>query len=159
MIEPVVNTMVFLATIGAALIAGTFFAFSTFVMPALARLAPAAGAAAMQSINVAVLNRLFLGVFLGTAAVSLALVVAALLRWDDGAAPYLLAGGLLYLLGSFGVTVLRNVPLNERLAALDAAADSTAPHWRHYVERWTAWNHLRTLGSLASLGCFIAAFP
>jgi uncharacterized membrane protein len=158
MIGTFVTGLVFLAAIGSALIAGTFFAFSNFVMPALARLAPGAGAAAMQSINVTVLNRLFLGVFIGTAAVSLALVVAAVLHWD-GDAVYRLAGGLLYLIGSFAVTVFGNVPLNRKLAALDAAADSSAAAWRHYVGSWTAWNHLRTLGSLAALGCFIAAFP
>jgi uncharacterized membrane protein len=158
MIELAVTGLDLLAAIGAALIAGTFFAFSSFVMPALAKLPPAAGAAAMQAINVAVLNRLFLGVFVGTAAISLALVVAAVLRWDGDAA-YRLAGGLLYLVGSFAVTIFGNVPLNDRLAALDAAAESSAPQWRHYVGSWTAWNHLRTLGSLGALGCFIAAFP
>jgi len=61
------------AALGSGLIAGVFFAFSTFVMPALARLAPAQGVAAMQAINVAVLNRWFLGVFVGTAAACLLL--------------------------------------------------------------------------------------
>lgn len=40
-----------LAALGCGLIAGVFFAFSTFVMSALARLQPAQGIAAMQSIN------------------------------------------------------------------------------------------------------------
>ncbi len=61
------------AVLGSGLIAGTFFAFSSFVMPALARLPAAQGIASMQSINVVVINPLFLGVFVGTAGVSLAL--------------------------------------------------------------------------------------
>ena len=38
-------------TLGCGLNAGVFFAFSTFVMPALKRLPAAQGIAAMQSIN------------------------------------------------------------------------------------------------------------
>ena len=44
--------------------AGAFFAFSTFVMKALARLPPNEGIAAMQSINVAAVNSWFLAAFL-----------------------------------------------------------------------------------------------
>ena len=40
-----------LTALGCGLIAGAFFAFSSFVMPALKRLPPAHGIAAMQSIN------------------------------------------------------------------------------------------------------------
>lgn len=52
--------MIFLLTLisalGCGLIVGIFFAFSAFVMPALARIPPAQDiAAAMQSINVAAL--------------------------------------------------------------------------------------------------------
>jgi uncharacterized membrane protein len=44
---------VVIALLGAAMIAGVFFfAFSSFVMPALARLPAAGGISAMQSINV-----------------------------------------------------------------------------------------------------------
>lgn len=46
-----------LAALGSALMAGTFFAFSSFIMGALGRLPPAEGISAMQSINVVVLNR------------------------------------------------------------------------------------------------------
>jgi len=55
----------FVAALGSGLMAGAFFAFSTFVMKALARLPAAAGIAAMQWINVAVINPLFLGVSSG----------------------------------------------------------------------------------------------
>ena len=55
-------------SLGCGLIAGSFFAFSTFVMGALARLPAAEGIRAMQAINVVVINRWFLGAMLGTAA-------------------------------------------------------------------------------------------
>ena len=56
-----------LVCLGAGTIGGVFFGFSTFVMKALAQLSEAQGIAAMQRINVVVLNPLFLGVFVGTA--------------------------------------------------------------------------------------------
>ena len=45
--------------------AGTLFAFSVFVMRALGRLPAAHGIAAMQSINIAVVNPWFMTVFMG----------------------------------------------------------------------------------------------
>lgn len=83
------------AMVGAGLIAGVFFAFSNFVMRALLRVPPAHGHAAMQAINVTVLNPVFLGVFAGTALLSLAVAVLGLLRWGDAGAPaFVLGGGL-----------------------------------------------------------------
>jgi len=58
-----------LGALGAGLVAGIFFAFSAFVMTALGRLPAPKGIAAMQSINVAVLNPAFFSVFFGTGAV------------------------------------------------------------------------------------------
>ena len=155
MLEQASTALIFLAAIGAALIAGTFFAFSNFVMPALAKLTPTNGIAAMQSINVVVLNPLFLGVFSGTAILSLALIILGVMRLDF----YLVAGGLLYVFRCFVVTAGLNVPLNNKLAAIDSTQSSSADLWRHYIQRWTLWNHVRTLGSLASFGCFVIAFP
>ncbi|WP_010496926.1 hypothetical protein [Paenibacillus elgii] len=51
--------LTYASALGSGLIAGLFFAFSTFVMSALARLPAEQGIAAMQSINVTVLNPLF----------------------------------------------------------------------------------------------------
>ena len=143
--------------LGSALMAGAFFAFSTFVMKALARLAPAAGMAAMQSINIVVINPLFLGVFLGTAAACAAVIVGAPTRWEEPGAAYLVAGGVLYVARTFGITVLFNVPLNNSLAAVGPADADAMRRWESYVRRWTAWNHVRTVAALAAVGAFILA--
>jgi uncharacterized membrane protein len=55
------------SALGFWLTAGVFFAFSVFVMKALASLPPAQGIAAMQTINVTVPNPWLLGTFFGTA--------------------------------------------------------------------------------------------
>ena len=150
MIERLLPPAILVATLGSGLIAGTFFAFSNFVMPALARVTTGAGLASMQSINVVVLNPLFLGVFVGTAGVSLALGIAAILRWGQPGSPYILAGALLYVLGCFAVTMAYNVPLNEALATIDPDAADASARWTDYIARWSLGNHVRTLASLAA---------
>ena len=90
--------LTFVAALGSGLMAGVFFAFSTFVMKALARLPAREGIAAMQSINIVVINPAFLGVFLGTAVACVAVLGGAVLRWETSSAACLLAGGA--LLGS-----------------------------------------------------------
>ena len=148
------QTILTIATVAAALgcgsIGGVFFAFSAFVMNALARLPAAQGIAAMQSINVAVINPWFLSVFLGTAAACIGLAISALSNWQEPGATFILAGSLLYVAGTFGVTMACNVPLNDALAAMDASSDDGAKLWRRYVSRWTAWNHVRTLAAFAA---------
>ena len=139
-----------LAALGCGLIAGVFFAFSTFVMKALARLPTSHGIAAMQSINVVVLNRWFLGTFLGTAILCAVAMIGAILRWQMPNAIYLVIGGALYLVGSLLVTIVFNVPKNESLAALAPDGPRGADAWALYVSDWTAWNHVRTAASLAA---------
>jgi uncharacterized membrane protein len=68
-------------------------------MNALARLPAAQGISAMQSINVVVINPLFMTSFLGTAAACVFPAVSWVLRWREPGAAYLLAGSLLYLVG------------------------------------------------------------
>lgn len=63
---------------------------------------------------------------------------------------WLFAGGALYLIGGFLVTVLFNVPRNNALARIAAADPQSARLWSDYLATWTAWNHVRTAASLAA---------
>ena len=146
-----------LAILGCGLIAGVFFAFSAFVMKALVRLPSAQGIAAMQSINIVVLNRWFLGVFLGTAAACVLAVIAALMRWPDSGALYLLIGSVLYLAGTVQVTGMCNVPRNEALARLEPSDPDASNLWARYVVSWSRWNHVRTAASLLAAAAFSVA--
>jgi uncharacterized membrane protein len=156
-LEEFLPTLTLLAALGSGLIAGVFFAFSSFVMKALSRIPAAEGIAAMQSINVVVLNPVFLSVFVGTAAACLIAIVFAWLRWNQPGAGYLLAGGLLYLIGTFLVTVAFNVPRNDVLAAVAPVDPESAKLWAGYVSSWTAWNHVRTVAALAAAASFSLA--
>lgn len=138
------------AAIGCGVIGGVFYAFSTFVMAALARLPAATAIVAMQSINVVVLNVLFLGVFLGTAVACALVALIAILSWPQPGSMWMVAGSLLYLVGTILVTIRRNVPLNDMLATLPAEAPDSGARWNMYVRRWTAWNHARTAAAIAA---------
>src|SRR5688500_17780127 len=149
--------LAFAAALTSALVSGVFYAFSTFVMKALRRLPPHEGIAAMQSINIAVINPLFLGLFLGTALLCAVMTITALSRPTELGTAYLLTGSALYLLGTFRVTIACNVPLNNQLTPLHPNAPDAPDHWVRYVSRWTAWNHLRTIAALLAAASFILA--
>jgi uncharacterized membrane protein len=139
-----------LAALGSGLVGGVFFGFSGFVMKALARLRPAQGIAAMQSINmVAVTPPLMIALF-GTALACVALVVSSLPKWREPVAMLRLAGGGLYLVGTVLMTIVRNVPMNNTLASVDPESTEGATQWARYVPGWTAWNTVRTVAAIAA---------
>jgi uncharacterized membrane protein len=147
----------FVTALGCGLIAGLFFAFSSFVMSALGRLPPEQGIAAMQSINIAVINPVFLVAFFGTGTAALVLAIIALASWQQPGAGWVVVGAALYVIGVIVVTRQFNVPLNNALAAAAPTSVEGAALWRDYLVRWTAWNHVRTVAGLAAMACFVVA--
>lgn len=137
-------TVTIVAALGCGTVAGVFFAFSAMVMPGLRRTTPAEGVAAMRAINAAVLNPAFLGVFLGTALVS---VVAAF-----GGGPWAWAGAALYVLGVVVLTGAYHVPRNNELERR-----ATPDYWARYLREWVPANHVRALVSLAASAAFVLA--
>lgn len=146
--------LVLFAAIASALTAGIFYAFSTFVMQALAQQPPAQGIAAMQSINLTVINPWFMAVFFGPAIASLVLSIYALGHWEQSIALYWLVGSLLYLIGTIGVTVAGNIPLNDALAIVPAHSVEGAKLWARYLTDWTLWNHVRTAAAFVASALF-----
>jgi uncharacterized membrane protein len=144
------------AALGSGLIGGVFFAFLAFVMKALARLRPDRGIAAMQSINVTVINRWFLAPFFGTAACVI-LAASSLSVWRDPAALFRLIGSGLYLVGTVLVTIVRNVPQNDALAGVSPGSAEGEGHWARYVSSWTRWNTVRATAALAASAALTVA--
>ena len=146
------------ATIGNALVAGVFLTFSSFVMPALARIAPASGVSAMQAINIVVVPSLFIKVYLLTTIVSALLMLAPAFGGSEVATWLSCIAGVVSIAGSFGVTMLFNVPLNDALAVAKPDSAATALQWSEYVRDWGTANTARALAStIASLIFFGAA--
>jgi uncharacterized membrane protein len=157
MIDSWLSALTLLAALGSGVVAGVFFAFSVFVMKALARLPAAQGHAAMQSINAAAINALFMATLFGTALACVVLLVASLIMWDEAFAAYLLAGSVLYLVGTILLTVVYHVPRNEALAATDPTSAEAASRWARFLAGWTAWNHVRTSASVAAAATLTVA--
>jgi uncharacterized membrane protein len=147
-------TLKLISILGCGLVAGIFFAFSTFIMKALARLQPAQGIAAMQSIIITVINPWFMTVFLGTAVACLLLSIISLLKGSQSGVTYTIVGSPLYLVGTVGVTMVCNVPLNDALAVVKPDSTDGATLWAKYLTDWTFWNHVRTAAALAAAAVF-----
>ena len=118
----------------------------------------------MQRVNVVVLNPLFLGVFVGTAALGVASVVASLSSWSTPRSLLLLAAALFGSLGSFLVTMVCNVPMNNRLARLDPASTEAAAYWPVYVRELVevescAYSGIRRVGDLRCPGLGMLNVP
>ena len=143
-----------LALIGSGIVGGVFYAFSSFIMKALARVPPEEGITAMQSINLTVITPSFLGSFIGTTVLSLVLAGLSIVGWGMPSAPWFLTGALFYLVGTFLVTGLGNVPLNDQLAAVSASDSSAIAVWEHYLDRWTLLNTIRTVAATAAMFLF-----
>ena len=142
-----------LAALAYALLGGVFLAFSDFIMRALARTSGSGGAEAMQVINVEVFRWVFMAIFLGLAPASLALAIYSGTMLSGAAAGLGILAAALYLIGCFGVTITKNVPLNETLKEMDTRQTETLTFWQStYLPNWTFWNSVRTAA------CLLAAF-
>ncbi|WP_129782069.1 anthrone oxygenase family protein [Peristeroidobacter soli] len=143
------STLLILASVGAGLNGGLFFIFSNTIMRSFDRLSPAAAVAAMNSVNRVIQNPLFFLAFLGTALLCVVLLIGRL------NSPLVVAGALLYLVGSIGVTMVRNVPLNDTLARVAPSADDLEAQWHAYRGPWTRWNHVRTIACVLAAAAFV----
>lgn len=152
-----VDSIVIAACVGSGVVAGIFFAFSTFIMRALQQIPDEHGIGAMQRINVTVLNPLFFIAFFGTAILCLVLAWYAITGGIESERALVLLAGALYVIGCLLVTIVFNVPLNNRLAALKPAETDSEAFWTFYNSRWVFWNHVRTAASLLAAVLFAIA--
>jgi uncharacterized membrane protein len=141
------------AVIATAGIGGVFFGFAAIVMPGLARLDAARAVATMKAINVAAVRPLFMGALVGTALLCTVLAVRGVLTWGDESGPLLVVGAALYAVGTIGITIGGNVPLNETLAR----SSDDAASWRAFAPGWIRWNWVRAALAAVSALCFVGA--
>jgi uncharacterized membrane protein len=127
-----------------ALMAGLYFAFSTAVMPALARTDDRSYVTSMQRIDESIENPRFLTTFMG--ALFVPIVAVFLHLGDDGRyrLPWIVAGAVLYG-ATIVITGAVNIPLNKQLRAAGDVTDQSAPAVRAaFHDRWTRFNSART---------------
>jgi uncharacterized membrane protein len=142
------DLLTLVCALGTGAIAGVFFIFSICIMKALRALPAACGIAAMQSINIVIINPWFLFMFLGTAGSCVLAAALSIAMWNADGAVGRLVGSAIYLIGVLFVTMRFNVPLNDALARATPETSDAASLWADYLSRWTAWNHVRTVAAL-----------
>jgi len=157
MTHEIATVLLWFLAISCGLIAGLYFAFSTFVMSALGRIETQAGIAAMNSINAVILRSPFIPLFMGSSLAALILAGLALLQWQQAGSAAALGGAVIYVIGMSICTVVFNVPLNKALAAVDPASADGAEVWSRYLRDWSFWNHVRTIASNLAMTLFIYA--
>jgi len=150
----------FAAIILTGLSAGFFYAWSVSVIPGTKRIADFNYLETMQSINRAILNPAFFLIFFGSL---ILLAVNTLLQFNSEFTFWiLLAATLTYLIGTFGVTALGNVPLNNSLDVLhlnDLSQDRITNMRLNYEVKWNRLHMIRTVFSVLSfLFSLLAAF-
>jgi uncharacterized membrane protein len=149
------STTTFVGVLGAGIVGGVFYAFSSFVMPGLERLPASQGVAAMNEINVTAEHPAFMLAFMGTTVLALYLGVRGVMGWGDTRATLLVAGSALYLVGTFLLTVAYNVPLNNELADVSPHAANAAAHWQDYLDKWNWANHVRGATSVGAAAAYM----
>ena len=155
MFESIVALPLTIATLGAGLMAGVYFAFSTFIMRAFDSLGPAHAADAMNAINKIILHSWFMTLFFGSTLLYALLAGYAAINVELEGRWWLFAAGAIYVVGMFLCTALFNVPFNNRLAEASVGEDSKTEFWKHYYLYWTRWNHSRAICSLLTVAISI----
>jgi uncharacterized membrane protein len=157
MTDTYTRTLAVTAAIGAGLSAGVYFAFSTLVMGGIRRLSPSQAISAMNGINrAAPANPLLMLVLFGTGVVCVLLMISGFQHRDDPAAVWQIAGAALFLIGML-ITIMYHVPHNDQLLKVDPDAAGASATWKHYYQPWMAWNHARTVASLAGTVSLVLA--
>lgn len=147
-----------ISVVACGLVSGVFLTFSDFVMRSLNGAGTPAGVEVMQAINREVFRSVFIVLLLGMSALSPVLIGYAYLHTAGPVATWVIAGGTVYLIGVFGVTLVFNVPMNNRLEAQEHAGAEAAAYWTDtYVPRWTFWNAVRAVASAGAAICFLVA--
>ena len=131
--------------------AGLFYAWSVSVIPGTRRVTDLVYLETMQSINRAIINPAFFLVFFGSL---ILLAVSSIQHYPTGL-PFwlLLTATIAYLVGTFGVTALGNVPLNNVLDALsigELSPDQMAAARQRYEVKWNRLHLIRTVFALLS---------
>jgi len=160
--EGIFQIALIMATFLCSLVAGFLFAFSIVVMPGIRSLNDREFIRAFQVIDRVIQNNqpLFVLVWIGSVVALMASAVLGIAQ-SDGAG-LLVFAALAYLLGVQLPTFTINVPLNNKLQALDVDASNEtgqAAARREFEPRWNRWNTIRTaIASLASILLIILLF-
>ncbi len=151
----ILDILLIVAVVGAGLGSGIFLAFSAGIMPGLRRANDETYVSAMREINIGVVNPAFLLPIFLPPFVLAAAAIAAFVEDDTVTGWLLLVAAAIFVAGGTVLTSGRSIPLNnalEKSRGGDATAARTA-----FERSWRAWNHVRTLLTLAGFTLAVVA--
>lgn len=146
------------AAVTVGLMAGVFFAYAVAVMPGLARTDDRTFVGALQAMDRAIMNPVFLAVFLG-ALLFTGLATVFHLGEDARLVLPWVAGALVLYLATFVITIRVNVPLNDMIKAAGDPDRTDLPAVRERFDEatWARWNIVRAVLTTVALGCLVWA--
>jgi len=147
-----INLILLVTALASGLIAGLFYSYSCSVNPGLGALSDVNYLAAMQSINRAILNPVFFFSFMGTL---LLLPLSTYQHFGTGRFYLLMAAAVVYVIGTFGVTIVGNVPLNDALDKFNLTGASAQELAAFRLRFEISWNKLHAIRTYASVLSFI----
>lgn len=142
------------ASLACGLQAGTYYTWASGVMPGLARVDDRTFVHAVQQMNVAIVNPVFMLSFLGAP-----LLAAAAIATTDGPGRSWAIAGAAFALATVVITFAGNIPLNDAIDAagpIDKIRDLGAVR-ETFESGWVRLNIARTVTATASLGCLVWA--
>lgn len=138
------------ATLFCTMVTGLLFCFAVVAMPGISQLNDREFIRAFQVMD-GVIQRnqpLFMIVWVGSVLLLLGATALGLAQLGGLERALLVGAALIYLFGVQLPTVAINVPLNNRLQALDVDAVQASAHAAArsgFEARWNRWNRVRTL--------------
>ena len=155
------NLILLLTVTLTALIAGLFYSYACSVNLGLGKLTDIQYISAMQSINREILNPVFFASFMGTL---LFLPISSWLEYNQSGFStsfWLLASAaIVYAIGTFGITISCNVPLNEMLDKFvvnSATIEQIAAQRKSFEIPWNRYNTIRTVAAIITMVLAIAS--
>ena len=142
------------AALVAGLQAGTYFTWATGVMPGLAKVDDRTFVHAMQQMNIAIVNPVFIATFLGAPVLAGAAAIVA----GPQARPWAIAATVLAV-GTLAISFAGNIPLNDALehaGPVDKIRDLAAVRG-DFESLWVKLNIGRCLTSAGALACLAMA--
>ena len=132
------------------IMAGIFFTWSNAVKPGIGKLSDIEYLRALQAMNRVILNKAFIGIFLGAIIAVTVVPIAHFKLFPDNIFWLFIITLATYWIGVFGVTVLGNVPLNELLDEINLESITLEEIKALRTSIEVKWNNLNLIRSISS---------
>ena len=147
-----------LAILFTGLMAGIFFTWSNAVKPGIGKLSDLEYLRSFQSMNRVILNNTFKIIFSGAIITTALLPIFSFNLYPNNIFWIFISTFIIYWVGTFGVTIFGNIPLNELLDKTSLANVSLEElkTLRTSIElKWNNFNLIRSISSAVSFTLLI----